>query len=207
VDRVIRGLSGFHWMIFTSVNGVHFFFKRLFELGQDCRALAHLKIAAIGDVTAKALEERGISPDLKPGRFTTEALVKTLQARGQIRGNHFLLVRTDIAPDFLAREIEKHGGKATEITAYRTKPAPNRMRLARLLESTPVDYVAFTSASTVTHFFDAIPAKKRSRIRSRFVTIGPVTTQTLKEFGYKPYREARVHTIPGLVEVLVHGAK
>ena len=130
-----------------------------------------------------------------------------------MKGKHFLLPRTDIAPEFLKKNLEKSGAKATEVIAYRTLPPSKEAKKALKTlwkKKNPVDYITFTSASTVHHFLDtfskSLPRRQAGAIRnlkSRIVTIGPVTSQTLRSYGLKPFREAREHTIPGLVKALL----
>ena len=78
--------------------------------------------------------------------------------------------------------------------------------IKRLFEG-EIDYVTFTSASTADHFFQRFSVNEIRKMKSRFVSIGPVTSQTIAHYGLKPYREAKEHTIPGLIEVLANDAK
>ncbi|MBI3307512.1 MAG: uroporphyrinogen-III C-methyltransferase [Candidatus Omnitrophica bacterium] len=206
LDRAVKSIKSFDWVIFTSVHGVSYFFARLRENKKDARNLAHLKIAAIGDATAGALRENGIFADLVPKKFTSEALIAEFKQRNQISGQRFLLPRTDIAPKFLKDELEKQGGFVSEVVAYRTVPAGNRnSKLERLIKSEKIDYITFTSSSTVKNFFEALNRAKGSvAAKSRLISIGPVTTNTLLDFGLRPYREAREHTLLGLVEAMTH---
>ncbi len=212
LDKAIRSLGEGRvrgvWILFTSVNGVDSVFQRLEHLRQDARVFSGIKVAAIGDATASLLREKGIKADLIPKAFTSEALFQELKIKNEIKGRHFLLPRTDIAPDYLRKKLEAFGAKVTEVIAYRTLPvAENKKKLHALFGQNKVDSVLFTSSSTVKNFFAAFSGKERSKMKTRFVSIGPVTSQTLKSYGKKPYREAREHTIPGLVEALINGKK
>lgn len=207
VDESIRALEGFDWIIFTSTNGVDYFFERLASLGKDARIFAGKKIAVIGESTAAALEARGLRPDLVPESFTSAGLVEALSAQ-KIAGKRFLMARTDIAPAYLREAILKLGGRVTEVTAYRTLPARDkkeRKNFEKAVQSRKIDFITFTSASTVSHFFDTLSRSAKGKIRgARAVSIGPVTSRTLKDYGYKNFLEAGEHTIPGLVETLIH---
>ena len=208
LDQALNEIGRFEWMIFTSANGVEHVFKRLFELGKDARIFAGIKIAAIGEATEQALKERGLGADLVPGQFTSEALVSALKRMGEIDGRRFLLARTDIAPDYLRKSLESLGGKVREVTAYRTVPGKNseeKRKLEEWLKHEKIDFVTFTSSSTVKNFFDAVPKQNRSGLKTRFISIGPVTSQTLRSYGHTPFREAAEHTIPGLIEVITNG--
>ncbi len=201
-------VRSFNWILFTSVNGVESVFNRLERLHQDARIFSGVKIAAIGDATRALLCEKGIKADLIPKVFTSEALFQELKNRNEIKGRHFLLPRTDIVPDYLRKKLEASGAKVTEVIAYRTVPvAENKKKLNRLFSQDKIDSVLFTSSSTVKNFFSAFSGKEKAKIKTRFVSIGPVTSQTMISCGVKPYRQAREHTIPGLVEALINGRK
>lgn len=209
LDQAVKNLRRFDWIVFTSIHGAASFFNRLGEKKKDARSLAHLKIAAIGEATAKALCEKGILADLVPQKFTSEALIQALRNQKEISGRRFLLPRTDIAPEFLRRELEKSGGFVTEAVAYRTLAVGGRNnQLEGLMQNQKIDYITFTSPSTVKNFFEALGRTKRYlAAASRLISIGPVTTKTLRDFGLKAYREAKQQTISGLVEAITHEKK
>ncbi|MCB9799254.1 MAG: uroporphyrinogen-III C-methyltransferase [Candidatus Omnitrophica bacterium] len=203
LDRAVKNLHWFDWIIFTSTNGVDFFFKRLHHARKDARALSACKVAAIGSATQAALLQNGIRADLIPESYHSKSLVQKLKESRQIRGKSFLLPRTDIAPEFLNRELEKGGARVAQVTAYRTIKSPLSSQEKNRLKSFKPDYVLFTSSSTVDNFFKAVPAGLRKILNARYVSIGPVTSQTLKKYGVRSYRQAREHTIDGLIETLV----
>lgn len=209
IDREICGISQYDWVVFTSVNAVESFFGRMRRLGKDARIFSNVRIAAIGEVTAQGLSEKGLRADLVPEEFTSQALFRSLKAAGEIRGRKFLLVRADIAPPDFKKNLEQEGASVLEIEAYRTRAVSKHgaLPLYRWLRQGKIDYVTFTSSSTVQNFFDSIPPAFRKRIRSRFVSIGPVTSETLRKYGYRPAREARRHTLEGLVDTLINGGK
>ena len=203
LDRALQNISQFDWIVFTSANGVEHVFHRLRALGKDVRIFSNIKIAAIGHATDETLQTRGLKADLVPEVFTSESLVEKLAGTKQVRGRKFLLPRTDIAPEFLTRRLQMLGGEVTEVVAYRTvAPSKEKEKLKNWIEKESIDFVTFSSSSTVRNFFEALPKNRRSRLKSRFVSIGPVTSQELKRFGYQPYREAHPHTVRGLIDVL-----
>lgn len=204
VDRQIERLSYFDWVVFTSTNGVDYFFRRLQELGKDARIFAGRKIAVIGEATREVLSAHGLNADLVPETYTSEALAEKLKIAG-ISGRRFLLARTDIAPEFLRKSLQDYGAEVEEMTIYRTVPGAKEARKKRLEEwagNRKIDYITFTSSSTVKNFFESLTPKLRRQIKGKFISIGPVTSQTLREYGARPYREARAHTIPGIVEAI-----
>ncbi len=207
LDQAIERIRDFHWVFFTSANAVPYFFERLFASGKDVRSLSALKIAAVGEITREALTEKGIRVDFMPKRFTANSLLNEFKNEYPLRGQKILLPRADIAPDLLPKELEALGAQVKEVVAYQTLSAlgpKEKNLLQRWIQKGKIDYVTFASSSAVQNFFRALPPKTRSQVTSRFVTMGPVTSKTLREFGFKPFQEAKAHTAQGLVEVLTH---
>ena len=212
LDSALQDLRSFDWIVFTSTNGVDSVLGRVKALGKDARLLAPVKIAAIGEATVKRLEENGIRADFMAGTYTSAVLLESLKKMREVRSRRFLLPRTDIAPEELRKGLEAGGGIVTEVIAYRTIPvrsAIGKRRFGELFSKKKVDYVTFTSASTVRYFFEALPRSLRKRIKDkvRFVSIGPVTSRKLREYGARPYREAEIHTMSGLVAALENGQR
>lgn len=205
MDNALEHLFNYDWVVFTSSYGVEAFFERLGErFHKDARALASVRVASVGPETTRTLQERGIRPDLEPKRFETEALVEEFEKRKPgLEGKRVLLFRTQIAPPALVNGLQKLGAKVTQITAYHTvvpKSVPGNVRESLLKGQ--VDIVTFTSSSTVTHFVKILGLKNVLKIahKTKFASIGPVTSATLKTFGLKPHYEARHFTIDGLIE-------
>ncbi|MCK9906321.1 uroporphyrinogen-III synthase, partial [Frankia sp. Cpl3] len=114
----LHRLGSFDWVMFTSANGVAFFFKRLRELGLDIRSM-RAKVAAVGPKTAAALEEKGLVVNVLPGEFRAEGLLNSLQ--GELHaGEKVLLPRADIARETLPRELRERGLEVTEADTYDT---------------------------------------------------------------------------------------
>ena len=206
IDREIRRISDYNWVVFTSANGADSFFGRMRRLAKDARIFSQSQVAAIGEATAASLDRYGIKADLVPAEFTSAALFESLKKQKQIRGKNFLLARADIAPPDLKDSLQTEGARVTEIEAYRTRrPANQKKELLGWLHGKKIDYITFTSSSTVDHFFQSVPHALRRKIRSKLISIGPVTSGTLKRYGFKPNREAKAHTIDGVVKAIANG--
>jgi len=200
--KAIEKIDEFEWMVLTSTNGVEAFFRALDENGWDARRLARLKIAVVGENTARAMRERGIRPDLAPAA-TTEDLFRLLKEEMWLKGRQFLLPRTDIAPDTLRNKLEEEGAYVTDVVSYRTVTSEEgRKKLARILRAEKPDYITFTSASTVEAFAKALTPAQRKDIRSKIVSIGPMTSAAVRLYGLRLWREARAHTLEGVIETL-----
>lgn len=207
LDRAIERLGQYGWVVFTSVNGVAAFWRRLAVAGKDGSQLLgrspsaapRPRVAAIGPATAKALAKRGVSPEYVPDEYVAERI---LDGVGDVNGQWVLLPRADIAREALAVELGRRGAVVHEIAAYRTLPAaPDPQGLAELRRG--VDAVTFTSSSTVRNFLKLLDDEAATVLhRAAIACIGPITAQTLRESGLGVDVMAERYTVDGLVEVL-----
>ncbi len=195
-------LGGYDLVCLTSPNGVGCLFERLAASGRDARALHGARIAAIGPGTARALAERGIRADIVPERYVAEGLVEALAdgVGGDI--SRALVARAAEARDVLPDALRERGAEVDVVSLYETVAEPLTDAQRRALGD--ADYVTFTSSSTARYFFgqagDAIGPG------TRLASIGPVTSDTLRELGHQPAFQAERHDIDGLVEALVADA-
>lgn len=204
LDRAILNLKDYHWIIFTSVNGVESFFHRLRAQKRDARWLSGLYIGAIGPATAKALQDYGLSVDYVPKTFTSRGFLSGLK-KYNIAGCRVLLPRADIAGKELARGIARLGAKVQEITAYQTVPNTEAISQSKqMLLTGEIDIVTFTSSSTVTNLIAALGRDWQVINKTVIACIGPKTANTAKKSGLRVDVIAKKHTIPGLVEALEH---
>ncbi|MDM8524659.1 uroporphyrinogen-III C-methyltransferase [Desulfococcaceae bacterium HSG8] len=205
LDGAIANLSEYDWIVFTSVNGVKFFFERLFETGRDVRALGTLRTAAIGPVTAEKLLSFGLRSDIIPETYRAESVVEAFQNE-DVKGKNILLPRAEEARPVLPVELRKMGARVDEVTSYRTVQAHDNaeLLLKRLREGT-VDMVTFTSSSTVKNFKAILPDESPEDLMSgvTVAAIGPVTADTAKELGFDVHIIAESYTIPGLCEAIL----
>lgn len=205
LDRAVRDLLRFDWVIFTSANGVEAVWDRVRALGLDARCFGRTKIAAIGPATAEALESRGLRPDLVPSPFTSEAVLDALKQRG-VSGCRILLLRSNIAPKDLVEGLARLGAEPHDIAAYLTRPAgESASRVKKMLESGEIDIVTFTSSSTVTHLLEAVGKEVLLSRSVKISCIGPVTAAAAERAGLKVHILAREQTIPGLVAAIEGG--
>jgi len=194
----------FDWIVFTSANGVDAFFEALAARGLDARALARTRIASIGPATTERLASRGIRADLQPPAYTGAAVAEALGQRADLAGAAVLLPRADIAPPQLAEALAAAGASVTDVAAYRTVPDPEGARAAtEALAARQVDWITFTSSSTVRFFVEAVGLDAVRASGARLASIGPTTSATLRDLGLEPTVEAAEHTVPGLVAAIL----
>jgi uroporphyrinogen III methyltransferase/synthase len=205
LDAALDGLSSYDWVIFTSVNGVKYFFERLFARGSDVRSLGHIRTAAIGPVTAQHLRRLGLNTDILPESFRAESVVEAFRAES-IAGKRILLPRAMEARAVLPDELSKMGAVVDEVTVYQTRQVHGRAdALIRLLEGRQVDMVTFTSSSTVTNFMALLPSERAAELLKgvTLASIGPITSSTAETLGLDIQITASIYTIPGLCEAIL----
>jgi len=205
LDKAIEGLSRYDWILFTSVNGVTYFFERLDAAKRDTRYLGGIKIGAIGPNTAAALMDRGIKPDLIPDAYRAEQMVQALGGY-PLNGKRVLLPRPAIARDYLPKNLKSLGALVDEVEAYQTvRPEYSQDQLGRLFENGAIDMITFTSPSTVTNFLalleDKAIYKKLSKVG--VACIGPVTAQKAREAGFEVVAAPDEYTADALAQAIV----
>ena len=198
----IDSISDYDWLIFTSQNAVAIFWEQLLGRGKDSRALAGLKIAAVGPATAGALLEHGITVDVIPERFVAEGLLEMMQEREDVAGGKVLYVTAEGARDVLPAGLREIGANLVIVEAYRTIPdGAGAERLARAIEAGKVDLATFTSASAVRGYIEAVGEELALKIPA--ASIGPQTSDALREAGIEIEAEAEESTIDGLVSAVL----
>ncbi|MCX7822347.1 MAG: uroporphyrinogen-III C-methyltransferase [Syntrophobacterales bacterium] len=206
LDRAIGNLSSYSWIIFTSVNGVEFFFSRLWELGRDVRDLSGISIATIGPETAGAVEKKGIRVNFIPKSYRAEDLAEGFPEE-ILRGKRVLIPRAMEAREVLPQILSERGSNVDVVPAYKTvmPPSDRAKDLARAIREREIDCLTFTSSSTVKNFMTLmegfISLEDLSSVT--IASIGPITAKTAEQLGLKVHVVAERYTIEGMVEALV----
>jgi len=199
LDAAIRRLEQYDWLVLTSANGVTMFWQRLAALGLDSRALAPVKIAAIGPATAENLARRSITPDLIPPVYTAEGILAEFDRLAHsLDGQKFLLARADIARKNLAEGLVARGAQIDEIPTYRTVP------LETGDAPPPADIITFTSSSTVQGYVNCLGGRSPAEALQDcdVICIGPITTQTAADLGVPVRAMAAEYTMAGILKLL-----
>jgi len=199
LDQAIANLESYHWLIFTSANGVRFFLDRLDASARDLRHI-RARLCAIGPATAAALERLHLKVDLCPKDFVAESLVEAF-SKIPLQGQRVLLPRAAVARDLIPTELTRLGAHVDVVEAYQTVAPEFVHEHAREVFSTKPDWVLFTSTSTVNNF---ISAAGRSALDGvKVATIGPITSDAVRRRGIEVSVEASPFTIDGLVDKIV----
>src|SRR5579884_3471371 len=204
LDAALEKIVHYDWLILTSVNGVEALFARLGKLKISAEKLKHLQVAAIGPATKREIEAQGLQVAVTPEKYVAESVVEAL--RGQTEGKRVLLVRAKVARDVLPTELKKAGARVDIAEAYETHvPKDAKAKLNRLFanNTTRPDIVTFTSSSTATNFLDLLEKDHYPALREiQLASIGPVTSGTLTQAGFRPNIEAREYTMQGLSQAI-----
>jgi uroporphyrinogen III methyltransferase/synthase len=194
--------SPYDLVCLTSPNGVAALFERLAAAGLDARSLSGARVAAIGPGTARTLAEHGIAADVVPERFVAESLVEAL---AELPVRRALVARAREARDVLPEALRARGAEVDVLELYETIAEPLSERA--LAQAQNADYITFTSSSTVRFFLEAAGATEGGAgalaAATQIVSIGPVTSETLREHGLEPHVEAERHDIDGVVKALL----
>jgi uroporphyrinogen III methyltransferase/synthase len=203
LDTAIQKLDSYDGLIFTSVNGVKFFMRRLKKKGKDVRELKGLRLYAIGSKTEKEVNALGINVDVVPEDFVAESLIDSLK-KENIKGKKFLLPRATVARETLPDQLRELGATLDVAPAYQTvRPKTDTKDLIRRIKEGSIHAVTFTSSSTVTHFMALVGDKLKPQLAKIAVAcIGPVTAKTAEKAGLKVDIMAEEYTVDGLIHAM-----
>ena len=198
LDRALQQLDTYDWLIFTSANTVQAVLNRASQISVN-----HAKIAAVGQATAAALRKAGLHVDYIPENYVAESLIDGFPE--DVAGKRILLARAAVARDVIPDALCVRGAEVHIADAYRNglpAEAPELLRQALL---NPLDAATFTSSSAATHLAEAAA---KAGIAFPFanvpaISIGPITSETLRELGWPPAIEADPHDIPGLIAAAI----
>jgi len=197
LDRALRELDTYDWLILTSANTV-----RAIAWSNLLDKISGLKVAAVGEATAAAARQGGLPVAVVPETYVAEALVDCLA--DQVAGKRILLARAEIARDVIPDALRAAGAAVDVVDAYRNGLPSAAPELLRAALEKGIDAATFTSSSSVTHLADAARAAGIAFPFAgvRAVSIGPITSQTLRELGWEPAAEATASDIPGLIDTV-----
>jgi uroporphyrinogen-III synthase len=203
LDRALRQIEAYDWVIFTSANTVRVVGARAEVILAATDMPRRPKVAAVGRATASAAREAGWDVAVVPEEYVAESLVSAL--KNDISGKRVLLARAAVARDVIPDALGAAGARVDVVDAYRNvipQGAPEHLRRAL---ADRLDAATFTSSSSVTHLADVARA---AAVVFPFtdvaaVSIGPITSGTLREAGWMPAAEADPHDVPGLIEATV----
>jgi uroporphyrinogen III methyltransferase/synthase len=227
LDRAIEKIDSYDWLIFTSVNGVEFFFQRLMDKNRDIRDLKGVRICAVGSKTESAINKYGIRVDLVPKQFNAEGLIEAfVKDRGQgsgvrgkggqgrkdkeqrLKGLKILLPRAEVAREVFPDRVRELGGEIDVFAAYKTvKPEVHGKRLKRFLKQGKISIATFTSAATFNNYMEIMGEDAIGLLQDVAITvIGPVTAKAVEKAGLKVSIIPKKATVEAMVEEIIKWA-
>lgn len=199
LDAAIEHLNDYRWIVFNSSNGVRAFMQRLWTMGRDARALASCRLAAVGPQTAKELAAFQLRADLVPTRFDADHLAEELV--DQAGAGPCLIVRASRGREVLADRLREVGIAVTQVAAYQnvdTDHVPTEIRQA--MQRGKIQWVTVTSSAIADNLVRQFGNDLRA---TRLATISPLTSQRIREHGLEVAAEAKVATVPGVVDAIL----
>ena len=206
--QTLSRLPDYDWIIFTSVNGVTIFFDCLRNLAKDARVFASAKIAAIGSQTANRLAEFDIRADFVPDVFTAKELATQLIRFTNLQGKKVLLLRSQLASNELIDLLQQAGARVDNVPIYTAVTAKSDCAwLTEKISSGTIDWLTFTSPSCVRAFFEQILPDIVNSSDVKVASLGPVTSEQLKNLRVKVDIQAAEHTVDGLLNEIEDSEK
>ena len=218
LDHAIATLHQFDWLVLTSANGVTGFLERLLHQGKDTRALASLKIAAVGRKTAKVLKKHSLTADYIPPNYVADALVDHFPDKAALAGQNLLFPRVESGGrDVLVKQLSAQGASVVEVAAYQSCcPEAVDPKVIEALQSQVIDVVTFASSKTVRYFCQLIEQEAQQRSIDKptqdwqqwftpltIASIGPQTSLTCRQLFGRVDIEAQEYTLDGLTQSIV----
>jgi uroporphyrinogen-III synthase/uroporphyrinogen III methyltransferase/synthase len=224
LDRALSLIDSYDWLILTSANTVH-----AIAWSNLPDKMERVKVAAVGEATAAAARKAGLTVDLIPEKYVGESLVEDLMQQagqlgalkghgfsragsdpsktraivpeGSLQGLRFLIARAEIARDVIPDALRAAGAAVDVVDAYRNAIPSAAPELLRAALEKGIDVVTFTSSSSVTHLAEAARAAGLAFpfAQVRAISIGPITSKTLRENNWEPAAEANPYDISGLI--------
>jgi len=210
LDEALDNLFGYDWLLFSSINSVNYFLRRLESTGHDTSELDDLRVCAIGDTTAERLAESHVHVDVVPQKFKAEGVFDALESfvggREKLSRLNFLIPRAAVARDYLPQALKQAGARADVVPVYRTV-APqdtDRRKLDALLAGGGVDCITFTSSSTVKNFAQLFDTMDLGQLLAGVTVacIGDVTASTAAEHGLRTDILPADSTVPALASAI-----
>ena len=199
--------KGYDWIIFTSVNAVEIFYERLREKGKDARAFGASKVCAVGPKTVDALNDIGIYPDFVPSHARGSTIAAEI---GDVCEKKILLPRAKIATADLPNALGEKGAQVDDVPLYDTvkvesDDAQRREAIETDLLNGSIDFVTFTSSSTVTNFLEMFPAHAATDLLANVTVavIGPTTQKTALTRDVRVDVVAKEASVESLVAAIV----
>ncbi len=201
ISDTLRHISGFDWIIFPGAASAELFFSALNQIGQDSRHLSRCRIGALDEETTDVIQAHGIRPDFLANRFCSSAVIGELAKQYPLEGMRVLIPSRNEIPEGLTRAFQNAGAIVETVISYKGEEEESD---AIALNGHKLDAAAFTCSKTVSVFFERLGVEEAKRMISNatVASIGPQTSNKLREFGVPVHIQAPESNIPSLAAAL-----
>lgn len=204
LENSLKNIEDYSWAIFTSANAVESVFNFMHKLGMDSRIFKGIGVAAIGPATSSSLLTYGINADFIPKTFTVDSMAQEFK-KMSLENQRVFLPQSDLAPETLRNSLVTSGALVDAIVTYKTIiPKDEIISANSIITSGTLDMVTFTSSSTVSNLKAMLGGDMSLLKEIRIASIGPITSQTVRDLGFEVTAEAEESTIPGLVSAILN---
>ncbi|MDE5412420.1 uroporphyrinogen-III synthase [Alkalihalobacterium chitinilyticum] len=203
IQKALSHLHTYDWLVITSANGVHFFLNEVDEMDKRSELMTK-QIAVVGTKTEEVLQSYGLTASLLPDQFVAESLLEKLQTNLH-KDSHILLVKGNLSRDVLYDGLKEDGFSVEEVTVYETVENEEvEDNLVHMLTNHKLDYLTFTSPSTVQHFINMVNKNHLTLDEQiTFVCIGPITAQAAEQWNLQPLLVAKEFTTEGMIQEII----
>lgn len=206
INSVLEKINSFDWIIFTSVNTVKIFFSKLAKLNLSIKE-SKLQFAVIGPKVKEELEKNNFKTSFIPTKYVSETFINEFKDLN-LNESKILIPCSEIARDLIYEDLVEKKLAVTKLNIYTTiKPETSNIEsVAQLITKNELDYITFTSPSTITNFFELLEKYDIKNIlsknKAKIICIGPTTGRKFEEsFEKKPLIPTN-HTVDGILEII-----
>ncbi|WP_438483074.1 uroporphyrinogen-III synthase [Oleiharenicola lentus] len=203
--EVFQEIGTYEWIVFTSVNGVKYFFEEFHRIYDDIRSFGLMRVAVVGEATAAAVREKYLRVEIQPKKASGEELAKALIEREGMDSAKVLVITGNKNREALVEKLEEARAIVDTLPVYKTEETDlAKDPVAGDFRAKGADAILFASPSAVQSFFDQAPALKLAAKAKRPLTgsIGPSTTAAMKQLGLPIDFEATEANVDSLLEAL-----
>ena len=204
--EIFAELGSYDWIVFSSPNGVRFFFESFFDEFKDVRSMGFMRIAAVGPATVKAIEKFRLEVEVMPETHTGPDLAKALLETGSIEHAKVLVVKGNLGTEDLIKPLEDQWAIVDRFEVYKTEPTDlSSNEAADKFRELGAHGITFTSGSTARSFVKQAKALQlvEEAVRPKTFSMGPQTSKVMKEVHLPLDKEAKKSSLDGLVDAIV----
>jgi uroporphyrinogen-III synthase len=203
---VFLEFGSYDWLVFTSANGVRYFFEEMRRIFDDIRSLGLIRLACIGDATAEAIRVHHLKIECQPKVATAEALAEALIETGSLDHAKILVITGNLNRDGLVEKLTAGRAIVDTLQVYKTEQTDlSADPVAADFRAKGADAILFASSSAVQSFADQAAALKLGKAATKPIagSIGPQTSETMKKVGMPIAFTAKTPSLDSLVEAAV----